>query len=312
MAASRVAEVVGLVDALAGGVTPTEAMVSVFSDLDRETSARFAERWPRVPDDTRIGVMALAVDLAASHIDLSYTRLGLITLDDPSPTVREAACAVLGENGGREIATRLAAAIESETDPDVLAAAAVAAAPYVLDFELGRLDGTAGQALVAALRRQLAIDSGAPEIRASFVAAVAPVTEEWVTEAIREAYYSEDRTLRLAAVVAMGHSANGEWLDFLDEQTQSDDAEFRRRAADAIGMIASEDAVDILVPLLDDDDPDVVAAALYAFAEIGGPEAVAYLEEFEDRVPEGLESLLEDAAESARTGFIVMRPSEPR
>jgi HEAT repeat protein len=283
-------------------------MVAVLSDLTREDARTVAGRWDAIPDATRLELVGLAVSLANDHIDLDFTRLGLIGLSDPSSDIRELSAGAVGENGGAEVAERLAVALEEEDDEDVAAATATAAAPYVLDFELGRLDRPTGERLVEALRKRLQSGTPSPHARAPLLEAVAPVSAPWIGEVIRDAYYGDDRDLRLAAVSAMGQTADDEWLDFLDEQMQSDDPEFRRRAAEAAGIIASEDAVEMLAPLLDDEDIEVVTAALFAFAEIGGPDAVAYLEEFEDRVPEGLEDVLSDAAESARTGIVVMRP----
>jgi len=308
MSGSRTTEIGNVVARLVAGATPTESMVAVLSDLDRDGMSSLRRDWVTIPAECRAEVLERAVELAAERIDFDFTRLGLVALGDPSVAVRMLAPLALGENGGREVAETLAARLVAETDPDAMAATAAAAAPYVLDFEVGHLDARAGRLLVDALRGCL--EGGVPSnlTRARLLQAVAPVTEAWVSEQIRDAYYSDDRELQLAAVSAMGQTADDAWLEFLDEHMQSDDPEFRRRAAEAAGVIASEDAVEMLAPLLDDDDPEVVAAALMAFAEIGGPDAVAYLEEFEDRVPEELQDLLKDAAESARTGIVIMRP----
>lgn len=308
MAGSRSTEIVSLVDQLIAGTPPTDTMVAVLSDLDRDGAGAVASRWGDIQADHRADVLVHAVSLAAERIDVDFTRLGFVALDDVSPIVRALGAAALSENGGREVAERLVATLASDEDSVVIAAAALAAAPYVVEFEVGRLHPDTGRRLVDALRACLDDGSGSSVARARLIEAVAPVSADWVADAIRDAYSSDDREVRLAAVSAMGQTADDEWLIFLEEQMQSDDSEFRKRAAEAAGIIANQDAVEMLVPLLDDDDPDVVAATLVAFAEIGGADAVAYLEEFEDRVPEALQDMLKDAAESARTGIVVMRP----
>jgi HEAT repeat protein len=308
MPGSRTTEIASLVDVLVAGTPATDAMVTVLSDLDREGMAAVAAKWTDIDADQRADVLVRAVSLVAERIDVDFTRLGFVALDDPSPVVRALGAAAFGENGGREVAERLAETLEAEEDSLVVAAAALAAVPYVLDHELGHLNSATGERLVAALRMCLEDPASSPEARAHLIEAVAPVDAEWVADVIRDAYSSDNREVRLASVLAMGQTANDEWLIFLEEQLESDDSEFRRRAAEAFGLVASQDAVEMLVPLLDDDDPEVVAATLLAFAEIGGADAVAYLEEFEDRVPEHLQDMLKEAAESARTGIVLMRP----
>lgn len=299
MSASSTADIVNVLDAFAGGELPSQATVAVLSDLDREDAATVAARWQTIAPEMRLGIIALALDIATSNIEMDFQRLAYIALEDPVPGVREAALYVLNDLGGRDTASRITSVLARESNPGVIAAAASAAAPYVLQNELGQLDSATGDQLLAALRDQASAEPLPPEVLPPLVEAAAYAARPWVDELIRTASYSDDRPARIAAVVAMGRTADPAWLEPLEELLESEDAEVRQRAVEACGEIASAEAVDMLAPLLDDDNLDVAAATLNALAEIGGPEALRHLQDFHDRVPESLQQDLDDAREAA-------------
>lgn len=300
MTTSTTSDIVAILESYASGELPTETTVAALSDLDREGARAVAERWASIAAELRAGILALAVDLAERRIELNFQRLAYVAIEDPVPGVREAAFYALDDIGGHETARRIAAALEKETSPSVVVAAAAAAKPYVLQHALGELHEATGERLVAALRSQAAREDMPPEALGEVVEALAPHDAYWVDELIRDAYYSDERALQQSAIVAMGRTANEDWLEYLEDELQVDDSEKRRQAAEACGEIASEDAIEMLTPLLDDENTEVVAAAIAAFGEIGGEIAVQRLEEFQERVPAELAEPLEDATEAAR------------
>lgn len=299
MSASSTADILSVLDGLVAGELPTESSVAVLSDLDRDDAAQLAGRWPSIVPELRVGIIALAVDLATNDVQKDFQRLAYIALEDPVPGVREAGLYSLNDIGGRETAARIAAVLEKETNAGVVAAAASAAGPYVLQHELGQLDAATGDRLVAALRQHAEQDDLPEEARGPVVEALGAYQAPWVDELIRDAYSRDERTSQLSAIVAMGRSANEEWLEYLEEQLHTDDAELRQRVVEACGEIAAEDAVEMLAPLLDDDNIEVVSATLNALAEIGGEDAIRYLRDYRERVPEELEETLEEATEAA-------------
>ncbi len=310
VSASTTAEIISVLDGFANGELPTESTVAVLSDLDRSDIQELAGRWPSIVPELRVGILALAVDLAESQVDKDFQRLAYIAIDDPIPGVREAGFYLLNDLGGRETARRMADVLEKETNAEVVGAAAEAAAPYVLQHELGQL-GEAGERLETALRKHATASTYPAETFASLVQALGYLQEQWVSELIRDAAYRDERQPQLSAIVAMGRSADEEWLDPLEQYLQSSDAEIRQRAVQACGEIGSEDAVDMIAPLLDDEHNDVVAATLAALAEIGGGDALQHLNSFYDRVPAELEDTLQEAAEAASNVIHTLSSIEP-
>lgn len=307
MNSAAMTEVNAVLDALASGAMPSEPMVVALSDLGRSEAAAVAERWTSLPILPRTAAMTVAAALSHSRVDLDYLRLASIVLRHDTPIAQRAALAALDGRGGAEIAGRVADVLLSATDNQLLAAAAEASAPYVLQLELGELPGEEGERMVEALRR-LVDESPSTDVRAHALRALGYLERSWVEELVRDAYYGEDPGLRLAAIDAMGNSANIDWFEYLEETITADDPALRVAVANAFAAIGDEAAVDLLAELLEDEEHEVVAATMAALAEIGGEDAVDHLENFRRRVPEELEAQLGEATSMARSEFETMSP----
>lgn len=298
MSASTSSDLSAVIEQLRNGATPTDRILAILSDLPRDEARQLRSRWLEIPEANRAAVMVLAASLADEHVELDFQRLAVIGLDDPATAVQVAALFCLDGRNPRDVIPRLATLLGSAHDA-VRLGAAQAADPYVLDAELGNLPPHTGDELAAAIERALANPAETVDVRAALLATAGPIEAPWVSERIRDAFYSDDRELRHAAVVAMGRSANIDWFEFLEESLLSEDHELRRSAAEAFGAIGDEAAVDLLADMLDDEDIDVVGAAVSALGEIGGPDALAHLNAFQPRVPPELEDQLAAATESA-------------
>ncbi len=307
MSSAALTEVNAVLDALASGTMPSEPMVVALSDLGRSEAAVVASRWTSLPILPRTAAMTVAAALTHSRVDLDYLRLASVVLSQDTPIAQRAALAALEGRGGSEIAARVADVLAAAEDDQLLAAAAEAAAPYMLQLELGELDEEEGERLAIALR-DLAHDSPSTEVQAHAIRSAGYLSREWVEEFVRDAYYSEDQVLRIAAIDAMGNSANIDWFEYLEETITAEDPAFRVAVANAFAAIGDEAAVDLVAELLVDEEHEVVAAAMAALAEIGGEEAVDHLENFRRRVPEELEGQLNEATSLARSEFEAMSP----
>ncbi|MCC7366355.1 MAG: HEAT repeat domain-containing protein [Dehalococcoidia bacterium] len=274
-----------LLESLTTGHQPLAAELTLFSDLDREETEQLRAAWPRIPAGTREQIVVRATELAEDNVDLDFDRLAGVALDDPDATIRRHAVASTWESSDRAIGRRLTGLLQDDPDEQVRADAASALGGFVLQRELEALNAAEGDAIVDALRAVAKNPAEPVDVRAGAVESLGFRSLPWVATLINDAYYDDDRRLRVAAMVAMGRSADISWLDLLDDDARSDDPEFRFHAASAFGAIGSEDAVDTLAELLEDEDTEVLLAALLALGEIGGAEAVRYLEEYIEVAP---------------------------
>lgn len=268
---------VRLVEALSEGQHPSSADLTLFSDLEQAEIAYLRDAWPRLSDEIRLAAMRRVVELAEDNVDLDYTRLAVIALDDASAAIRGMAIEAAWESTDRAIGLPLARILREDADEEVRAAAATGLARFVLGREFGTVDARLGETAVAALRESATDDAESVNVRARALESLGAHQEPWVATLLSDAYYSEDNRLRLAAIRGMGASADDRWLEFLDEQATSDDPEVRFATAIAYGVIGSEDGLDAVVALLADDDPEVVAAAINALGDIGGDLAIERL-----------------------------------
>jgi HEAT repeat protein len=287
------------VEGLVAGGTLRTVDADGFADLSREDARTLRERWNALPDGIRSALVQFAFERSLSNVGQNFDELALIATTDVIPEIRRAAVASLWESQSRTAAARLLELVQADEDDAARAASCAALGRWVLQREFESGDAGLGDRIVAVLANTARSDDS-NEVRAAALVAVAARSLAEVGSLLREAYYEEDRALRLASVIGMGLSAQPQWLDYVFEQLQSEDPEFRRAAATACGEIADGDAVDNLADALDDEDTAVVSAALDALAEIGGELASEYLEEFRRRVPEELADDLEAALAAMR------------
>ena len=256
---ANVPEALGnLLRSMSEGETPSAVQVTIFSDMDAPTAAAVREAWPGIPLEGRRSVLERLRPLVEDNIELEFTELSRIGLDDPDPVVRRRAADALFESSDRRVARQFATMIARDPDESVRAAVASGLAAFVLARELGRMPAIEGDQAVEALRSAASPAEASIDVRARALESVATRTLGWVDTLISDAYYHDDRRLRLAAVRAMGVSANQEWMEFLEEQALSEDAEFRFEAAAAFGAMGAEDGIDLLCTLLADEDVEVV------------------------------------------------------
>ncbi len=288
-----------VLERLERGERPRASDVAVFSQLRGEELSHVRERWPRIPVEVRTSVMEWATELAEDNVDLDFRELGLIAVEDEAAPVRRLAAEALWEANDRPSTRSLLRLLREDDDPGVRGAAATSLMQYVLLAEFDRADPALSAEVVEALAEVARSPHEPLSVRARAIESLGPCSRPWVDELIRDAYFDPERELRIAAVVAMGNSADEKWLEYLISELASDDPEMRFHAAIACGRIGSEEAVPELAPLLDDEDLEVVRGTIDALAEIGGDEALEHLRAFRDRVPESLAELLEEAIETA-------------
>lgn len=299
-----------LIDDLASGGLPRDGDYSLLSDLPRDVGKWLKVGWERIPTEGRITILERAAELAETNVELDFTTLGRVALDDPSAEVREKAVLALWESEGHDLPERLRMLVASDENPGVRAAAAKGLFRYVEALALERMDRSVGTRVVETLRTAAGDFSEAADVRAAAIESLGPMPEEWVSELIGDAYETGDPTLQLAALRAMGYSGLERWEEYVSEQFASDDPEMRFEAVLAAANLGSEELVPSIGELLVDEEPEVVLAAVEALGEIGGEEAHELLLAFREHVPEGMEESLDIAIETAAGGGLFRRFGE--
>ncbi|MEP7215087.1 MAG: HEAT repeat domain-containing protein [Anaerolineaceae bacterium] len=292
-----------IIESLVRGEDPPIASLAAFSDLGRVEVALVRSAWPEIPLESRQKIIECALDLAEDSVELDFTQVALVALDDESAEVRTRAAASLWESPLREVASRLLVTLDDDDDPGVRAAAASSLRQFVVLREFEQFDEELGDRVTDALRAVQESSDSAPALRACALESLGVRSLPWVSALIVAGYNDDERSVRLASVVAMGDSADERWLDYLVEQLYSDDPEFRFAAVLSLGQVGSEEAVEPLATLLGDIDPEVVIAAITALGEVGTTDAVDAIDAFAvDAPPEFAEAIADAREVAAETG----------
>ena len=130
-----------------------------------------------------------------------------------------------------------------DSDPGVRAESALALGRFVVLYETGRLRERHFEMVEDALREVISRRDEIDEVRARALEAIGARDEAWVRQAISEAYESGVRRMKVAAVHAMGRSAEPRWLPLLLRELGNEEAEVRYEAATALGSLGDENAV---------------------------------------------------------------------
>ncbi len=285
---------------MATGYELEDTELGAFSDLGRAEVATVKERWPELPVATRAILIERAAEQADEHLDYHFEALAKIGLDDPEAEVRERAVASLWESEDRQVAERLADLAVNDPNIGVRASAALGLQNFVEAYVMDRLDPQIGERIAGALKT--ATEDPDVGVQASALEAAGALPDEWVSTRILEAYESDERDLKIAAIRAMGASALERWIEYIEDQLNAAEIDFRLEATLAAGNLGSELLVEPIGELLADDDPEIVLAAIVALGEIGGDEAVELLQAFRPQAPEGLEEAVDGAIELASGG----------
>jgi HEAT repeat protein len=163
--------------------------------------------------------------------------------------------------------------LADDGDAAVRAEAALTLGRFVDRHEEGLLRDRHFERVEEGLRGAIERVEEEQEVRARALEAISAHNEQWVRDAIREAYESAQHRLKIAAVHAMGRSCDDGWLPLLVRELSSDDAEVRYEAAVAAGSLADERAIPHVIKLVLDPDEEVKQAAISALGEIGGLQA---------------------------------------
>lgn len=278
---------------------PSPTVVYGLSGLMCEDMEKLRETWNNLPQVRRRRVMRELVEAAETNIELDYRTVGLMGLGDSDPRVRETAIEVLWEDESLELMNRLVTLARHDEVVEVRAAAAIALGRFILLGELGDLPEAETYPARDAVISLLNQENEDNEVRRRALESIANCTHEMVPQAIKSAYASTDRRMRVSAVFAMGRTCDEAWEDIILREIESDDPEMQYEAAKAAGELELVESVPRLGRLALGEDREIQTVAIWSLGEIGGREAVRILELVMEKAEDEDDDDLLQAAEDA-------------
>lgn len=280
--------------------------LGALESLGEAAVRRIDEAWPDLDSTSRRDA---CVFLGRSRIGRGVERL-LGALEDPSPELRLAAAAAVGQRRLSEalplLVRRLRAAsveedFEGQEEVDAMAAALIgvakpgpgvasAATDEAIGLLEGCLDGSVENVRLSVARvvgrigrREDAqmvtflLKDPSARVRRAAVDALAHLEPGSVAEPLRLALADESADVRIAAAAALGASQNAEVIEDLERLAEDEDARVRAAAVRAVGLrfgaAADEELARAARAVLDaalGDDAAVALAAVAALFELGG------------------------------------------
>ena len=248
--------------------------LSGIEDLELE---QLTETWPQVSPLRRQRLLEDLEQLADTSYIVDFDAVFKLGLEDENPQVKIVAIRGLWENDDPNVAVSLANILKNDADADVCAQAASGLGKFLFLGELGDLS----QNLTDQITKQLiAVCTGdEPEqVRRKATEALGFSSSPQVPAIIENAYNAQKEDWLVSAMIAMGRSANSQWIPHIIENLSHDELQVRVEAAQSAGLLAAQETIPHLLQMIDDPEEDVKLAAIWALSEIGGLDARAALE----------------------------------
>ncbi|HVX30625.1 MAG TPA: HEAT repeat domain-containing protein [Nitrolancea sp.] len=274
------------------------------SDLDRATAQVAATLWTQIPIDVRRFAAHQMLEQAEGNIDLNFSRMFFLELDDPDSEIRSVAIQGLWEDESTAFLERLLGMLKTEREPTVREAVAEALGAFSLRAFEEELDpkwsGVIRPALLDLYRSHESIG-----VRKKALISLAYFCgDDDVEAAIQDAFNSPYHDLNTAALYAMGLNLNDRWFEDLLRSMIDEDPEIRFEAVRAIGRYGDERALMQVLDRLEDEDLEVQLSAIEALGEIGGRTAKATLQ----RLARSEDVVISEAADDALQDVTLNEP----
>ncbi len=257
---------------------PTPAELIQLSDLTRQGVEEVRAIWPRIPEERRYYVLHRLVAESYENLHLHLGALLRLALRDESGRVRALAIQGLWEDLGEDLVGPFAHLLLHDPEEEVRAAAAEALGALVLAGELEKFHPALAMRAEEALLQVLHNPQEPLQVRCRALESISFSGEAGVRQLIEDGYYAAEEEMQVAALVAMGRSADIRWRGTVRVELTNPSPAVRAAAARAAGELEAHTALEALIELLDDPDREVRLAAIFALGRLGGDEARVALE----------------------------------
>jgi HEAT repeat protein len=267
------------------------------SDLGTTQIREFLTLWRKLPAPYRRALIARMEEEARDNLELDFTAIARVTLDDGDADVRMHAIRALWECEDPKLIDRFLRLMETDPSAMVRSAAASALGAFMERAELEKIPAPVGGKI---LERLIRVIQGKDEleVRRRAVESIGYSSEPAVRGIIEEAYHHAEQPMKSSALFAMGHSADPAWAEAVVNEMSNSSPALRAEAARAAGALGLRNSVPQLIELLEDTDGIVRGNAISALGEIGGEKARQALEDLQtqaggdewDRIEEALEN----------------------
>jgi HEAT repeat protein len=251
--------------------------LSRMSGLEGVELEQLKETWPQVAPLRRQRLLEDMESLTDGSFLVEFDEVFKLGLDDENSQVKQTAIRGLWENEEPAVGLKLIHILQNDPNPEVCAQAASGFGKYIYLGELEEIDQTLSNRMTQHLIDILS--SNEPEsVRRRALESLGFSSNPKVTELIESAHNKQREDWTISALIAMGRSANTQWIPQIIENLSHEEAQVRIEAARSAGLLGAQESVPHLLQRIDDPEEDVRLAAIWALSEVGGLDARAALE----------------------------------
>jgi len=288
-----------VIDALLDASVPFPAKyLSRMSGIEGLELEQLEETWPQIAPLRRQRLLEDMESLTDGSFLVVFDQVFKLGLDDENPQVKLTAIRGLWDCEDSSVALKLIEILKNDPNPEVCAQAANGFGKFIYLGELEEIDPTISNRMTQDLIELLSTDES-EIVRRRALESLGFSSDPKVSELIDEAHNKQREDWTISALIAMGRSANTQWVPHIIENLSHDEPLVRIEAAQSAGLLGGQDSVPHLLQMIDDPEEDVRLAAIWALSEVGGLDARAALEGLLKKSQDENEiEFLEDALEN--------------
>ena len=272
------------------------------SNLSPAEMGLFERVWAQIEPRRRHQIVYRLVELARDNVEFNFVIIFKACLKDDNADVRGEAIEGLWENEETSLIEPLVDLLEQDSSDEVQATAAIALGKFGMLAEHQKLRPHYKDRLAEVLLAAIGDETKPIEVRRRALESAAPLSLPEVKEAIIATYQSNNESLRVSAIYAMGKNCDSSWLSILLEELNNVEAELRYEAVGACGELEEEEAVPYIIELINDPYIDVQLAAIQTLGKIGSAEAKDCLKQCLDNTSEAICQATEQALQELEVG----------
>lgn len=267
-----------------------------FSDISEQGFNAVREVWPRVAVERRISLLSDLELAMESDSLLSFDTLAKFALNDDEPNVRSQAISLLWESDDPAYLDILVEILDSDPSTLVQVSAAAGLGRFVLMGELDEIPPRLHKLAISSLRESQTGELS-KDVQQEILKSLAYTGSTEVNRQIEQAHADPYPTWKLAAVIAMGRTADERWESKILKEMDSNITAIQNEAVKAAGEIELETARIPLLDMLESgiSDFELRLHVIWALARIGGED-----------VKESIQALLDEADDEEEIDVIEM------
>ncbi|MDK2981451.1 MAG: hypothetical protein PWQ55_1798 [Chloroflexota bacterium] len=243
----------------------------IFSDITEADLAEVKKVWDQVPVLRKINLLQDLEAMMESDTLLSCDEFARFALHDENPDVRAHAINLLWESEDARLTHIFGDLLMRDNNEVVRANAASALGKFVLMGELDEISKRHFDRTVELLLKHYE-NEAYDEVKQEVLRALSYCGNPQVAGLIKDAYNTDKKAWKIAALEAMGRSADNRWKDHILANLTSKDDDVQYEAIRAAGELELKDARDILLRVLAEEvgNNDTYYQTIWALSKIGG------------------------------------------